>query len=415
MRGLADLRAWAATRYRHAHRAWLARGDLGARVVLEYGLQPPSEQQVAQDPAAAAGWVAGWRSARLPTGASVEWELRRWRSFGEQSLPVRVRIDGSDAVAELAGSGRAWRDLTRTAAAVVGRWPTLAGVLPRVAAALGRLGPGDLERLLAVVEWFALNPQSELLARQVPVEGVDTKWLERHRGLVTRLVEELTGEPGLGLRVEPRRFRVRLLGAARPDAGVADLTAEVAELARLPWRPDVVLVCENLQTVAALPASGVELVAVHGNGLAAPALAEVPWLRAARVLYWGDLDTYGLSILSMVRQVLPQTESLLMDAATLGRFAALAGTEPRPYRGPIGHLTSAEQDALAAVRAADARLEQERIPLDHAVASLHAALQGSTPPADRLAEEGLGSAGQYVDLERCPGLGAGPPPVAEGR
>ncbi|MBP8921814.1 MAG: hypothetical protein KBG85_19125, partial [Micropruina sp.] len=55
----------------------------------------------------------------------------------------------------------------------------------------------------------------------------------------------------------------------------------------------------------------------HGNGLAAPALAQVPWVRAARLLYWGDLDTYGLSILSMVRQALPQAESLLMDTATL--------------------------------------------------------------------------------------------------
>lgn len=374
MRGLPELRAWAATRYRHAHRAWLARADLGAEMVLEYGLQPPSEQQVAHDAAAAAAWVAGWRSARLPPGASVEWERRRWRSFGEQSLPVRVRVEGSDAVAGLAGSGRAWQELARTASGVVGRWPTLAGALPGVAVALGRLGPGDLERLLAVVEWFALHPQSELLVRQVPIEGVDTKWLERHRGLVTRLVQELTGEQGLGLRSEQRRYRARLLGADEPDAGVSDLTAEVGELARLPWHPEVVLVCENLQTVAALP-TGVELVAVHGNGLAAPALAEVPWLRAARVLYWGDLDTYGLSILSMVRQVLPQTESLLMDTATLLRFAALAGTEPSPYRGPIGYLTDSEQQALAAIRSANRRLEQERIPLVHTMAILQAVLQ----------------------------------------
>lgn len=64
-----------------------------------------------------------------------------------------------------------------------------------------------------------------------------------------------------------------------------------------------------------------------------------------------------------------------MDRATLRRFAALAGTEPSPYRGPIGHLTDSEQQALAAIRAADARLEQERIPLVHALATLQAALR----------------------------------------
>ena len=108
---------------------------------------------------------------------------------------------------------------------------------------------------------------------------------------------------------------------------------------------------------------------VERNGL--------PWLRAARVLYWGDLDTYGLSILSMIRQALPQTESLLMDAGTLRRFAALAGTEPRPYRGPIGHLTASEREALLAIRAADVRLEQERIPLNYAREVLRASLSAA--------------------------------------
>ena len=376
MRGLPEVRTWAATRYRGSHRAWLAREDLGAGVALEYGLHPPSEQQVGQDPAAAAAWVAGWRSARLPAGASVEWVVRRWRSFGDQSLPVRVRVQGADALASLAGTGRAWRALVDAASGVVSRWPALADTLPGAAPALGRLGPGDLGRLLAVVEWLSLHPQSELLARQVPVEGVDTKWLERHQGLVTRLVQPLTGAAGLGLRVEPRRFRARLLTPDEPGGGVRDLTAEAGELSRLPWGPEIVLVCENLQTVAALPAD-LGLVAVHGNGLAAPALAEVPWLRAARVLYWGDLDTYGLSILSMIRQALPQTESLLMDAGTLRRFAALAGTEPRPYRGPIGHLTASEREALLAIRAADVRLEQERIPLNYAREVLRASLSAA--------------------------------------
>lgn len=370
MRGVPELRAWAETRYRRAHREWLGRGDLGSGVVVEYGLQPPSEQQVGRDAAGAAAWVAGWRSARLPAGASVVWERRRWRSFGTHDLPVRVRIEGSDAVASLAGSRREWQELARTASALVGRWPELATVVPGVAGPLGKLGPGDLERLLATVEWFALNPQSELLARQVPVEGVDTKWLERHRGLVTRLVQGLTGE-GLGLRVEPRRYRARRLEGG--VGGVRDLTAEVAELSLLSWAPKTVLIVENLQTVAALP-SDLGVVAVHGNGLAAPALAQVPWVRAARLLYWGDLDTYGLSILSMVRQALPQAESLLMDAATLLRFAALAGTEPTPFRGPVGYLTHSEQEALAAIRAADTRLEQERIPLAHAVTKVRAAL-----------------------------------------
>ncbi|NHB84482.1 hypothetical protein G7085_07325 [Tessaracoccus sp. HDW20] len=53
------------------------------------------------------------------------------------------------------------------------------------------------------------------------------------------------------------------------------------------------------------------------HGFAAPSLAEVGWIRDAEVSYWGDLDTYGFQILGRVREVLPQTRSVLMDEATL--------------------------------------------------------------------------------------------------
>ena len=57
------------------------------------------------------------------------------------------------------------------------------------------------------------------------------------------------------------------------------------------------VVCENRTSVLTLPALP-GTVAVHGMGFAAPSLAEVPWLaEAATLLYWGDLDTYGLTIL----------------------------------------------------------------------------------------------------------------------
>ena len=70
MRGLPEVRTWAATRYRGSHRAWLAREDLGAGVALEYGLHPPSEQQVGQDPAAAAAWWVSTTSSWVVPGNS---------------------------------------------------------------------------------------------------------------------------------------------------------------------------------------------------------------------------------------------------------------------------------------------------------------------------------------------------------
>ena len=118
--------------------------------------------------------------------------------------------------------------------------------------------------------------------------------------------------------------------------------------------------------------------AIHGQGLAVTELAVVPWIAGGRVLYWGDLDTYGFRILSMLRQVLPSVESVLMDRHTLERYASLAVTEPSPYRGDITHLTRTENDALRAIRAADLRLEQERIDIQYAEGVVREILDGGS-------------------------------------
>ncbi|NHB84481.1 hypothetical protein G7085_07320 [Tessaracoccus sp. HDW20] len=49
-------------------------------------------------------------------------------------------------------------------------------------------------------------------------------------------------------------------------------------------------------------------------------------------------------------------------------------TEPRPYRGEIGHLNLEELAALALLRRDDLRLEQERIPREVVAAAVVSAL-----------------------------------------
>ena len=384
MRSPTDLADWAARKFASGHRRWIAAsreegsGDGGQR--LAFPTDAPSESVVASDPAAAATWVQAWAAFErgAPPGVTVEWTTRRWLGFGEQRLPVRVRVASAAAVASLAGEADAWQSLSDRVDQLRAAWPELAGLsdaLPGVAGSLARLAAPELPRLIAVVNWFLANPDSGLLARQLPIEGVDTKWLERHGDIVRRLTEALSGNPGLGLRVEPRRFRLRVLDGS----GLTDFTAAAADLGALDLRPACVLIVENQACVSPLPhLPGV--VAVHGQGLAAPELAIVPWIHRSRILYWGDLDSHGIRILGMVRQVLPQVESILMDRGTLERFAALANREPAPYRGTVGHLTPDENDVLGLLRGNDLRLEQERIPWDYAVERLEVALRSDTAP-----------------------------------
>ena len=378
MRSPQDLRDWASVKYRTGHRRWLT----ASFETLTFATGVPTEHDVGADPDAVAAWVRQWSAfdRGAHPGIEVDWVVRRWQFFGEQRLPARVQVTGAADVASLAGRGKDWSALLDRADQLQAAWPDavdLPAVIPGLAGRLAALGAEDMPKLVAVGNWFVAHPDSGLLRRQVPVEGVDTKWLERHTDLVERLVAVLAGRGDLGLRVDPRRFRVRLLDPAISPQLPRDFTVPTTELVIMDSPGSWVLICENVQSVVAMP-SLPGVVAIHGQGLAVPELAVVPWIAGGRVLYWGDLDTYGFRILSLLRQVLPSVESVLMDRHTLERYASLAVTEPSPYRGDITHLTRTENDALRAIRAADLRLEQERIDIQYAERVVREILDGGS-------------------------------------
>lgn len=123
-------------------------------------------------------------------------------------------------------------------------------------------------------------------------------------------------------------------------------------------------------------------VAVLKLGHAVGQLRALPWLAGARLVYWGDIDTHGLAMLDKARQAWPQTESLLMDAATLLAHRSLCGEEPQPYNGsPPTLLRGGECEAFDGLVqgrwGVRLRLEQERLPWPLVLA----ALQGLHPQA----------------------------------
>lgn len=106
------------------------------------------------------------------------------------------------------------------------------------------------------------------------------------------------------------------------------------------------LVSENKDTAINFPKvpGGV---AVEGAGFGGRAAAAITWLRECPdVVYWGDLDADGLTILNGYRAAGVDTRFILMDVNTYERYARF-GT--------------------------NLNARNERIPLAVAVAALHAA------------------------------------------
>lgn len=337
-------------------------------------LHPPTRALVLADEAGAREFVRAWQA--WEPAEEVEWATRSWAGLGKQEVPVRVTLSGWDRVAEVAGRAAEVALARERFSVLVGLFPDWPEFRERAAhlwsSWLG-LSDDDFRRLCLALRWFHVKPSSGLRARAVPIEGLDTKWITSHRGLLQRLL----GVSDLGLAEGDRLMRVRFLdGLLAPAPGLLDVAVPFGSLEL----PDglLVIVVENKETFLALPQApeGSGAVLVWGSGYTAGALPELPWVRAARrVLYWGDADADGYAILNALRTRLASdgasvpVVSVAMDVETVERFLHLAVADPGDTTRVLPHLTDDEERARKFLVASGAkRLEQERVSLEWALA-----------------------------------------------
>jgi len=336
------------------------------------GLGVPTEATALSQTEQIARWVRVWDRLDEP---ALQWERRAWSNMGSQLVPARLVATSPSEAARLAGRTRHWTKLQSRIAELRRLLPStddLPAALRRHARGLVELAAPDFQRLTNVLTWLADHPTSGLLVRQLPIRGVDTKWIERHRSLVNDLHTAATGRADLGLAKAPVRLRLRLLDPAMAPALPRDVEAPVAQLSALDLRPKRILVLENLQSLLSLPATP-GTVALSGGGYGVAALDNIQWLHTTPITYWGDLDTHGFAILNRLRSHLPDACSTLMDLDTFEAHRDLAVPEPSPVEANLPLLTADEHIAYQAIVKAGLRLEQERLPWSTVIQALQLA------------------------------------------
>ncbi len=336
-------------------------------------LSPPSEQEARQKSETVRDWVLAWQT--WSGKGSLIWKETHWRVLGTQSLPERLLLFGAEDVAEWVGQSDDWRAQMVFRQTFLKRWPELEQGLKFVDE-----DEDDLGRLVAMLEWLERNPRSNLYPRQIPVSGLDTKWLERRMDWIARALLLLRGEPSghrdfyeiAGLRSLPHLVRMRILDARLRESvgGLSDLCAPPDEITRLKLPIRKTFIVENLQSGLAfedIPNS--VLFMGMGNGISL--LSQVSWIAHTECVYWGDIDTYGFSILDQVRSFIPGVQSKLMDESTLCDHQVFWGDEMKQHPSEsLIHLNPSERDVYEGLRAhrwrPNLRLEQERIPWSYA-------------------------------------------------
>ncbi len=205
--------------------------------------------------------------------------------------------------------------------------------------------------------------------RALSLAGIDSKFFERNRTCITTLLDvRFDGEASrqgleafLGALNESECWLlvVDLDGALLP---FHQLRVRSSELGQSPLPGKRLLIVENERCVHQLPSSENTL-AILGSGLNLTWLNN-PTIRHKKIAYWGDMDTWGLWILSRAREHLPQLSSLMMEPALFDQYADKAVEEPVVASiEPPSNLLSLERQFYEKLLSVEkGRLEQEFIP-----------------------------------------------------
>lgn len=365
-------------RFNSKHREWLEESDNPESKKtsvwpLEITLGAPTESQAQKQLEGVRAWVATWQSWHGV--GSISWNERRWRTLGTQRVPEKLVLNNATEVAYWAGETERWDRALQRFKELTERWQRLANKLARYFNVLADYSDADYRRLVDMVAWFEKNPASNLYPRQLPVSGLDSKWLEKRRGLLADLVDVVRGEfssegdfyERCGLKAPPQLIRLRMLDSnlRQQVSGLGDISAPWEQLANLNLPVRNVFIVENLQTGLAFE-DILGSVVIMQLGYGVDVLGRLPWVAKARCVYWGDLDTHGFAILNRARNYLPELKSVLMDEETLHRYQDL-WVEEKDQHGAetLPLLTDSEQALYQALKSnawgQNIRLEQERI------------------------------------------------------
>lgn len=365
-------------------REWENTAALKARLAgtkpfpIKLGLKPPGGSSALADMTHFRLFIEEWKN--YPHQDFLQWTTKVFRNLAEQLIPTFVVLSSISDLIQFLGADafsrcKRWEDNMMSLLQIdQGLYPALVKRLE----AVEQLSQYEAELLAGLIPQLQPGMGQGLYQRALPLVGIDTKFLESHQPLVEELVNtihngEVIESGGLAswLQCQPTprdwlTIRPLCPATTKQFAGIPILKMDSNTLRRYELPGSNILVVENMQSGLAVSEMD-NTVAVIGGGRNI-AWMDAEWLANKRVAYWGDIDTWGLSILSEVREKGVQIEPLMMDAQTVLLHEKRMVTEPQPVKICPSSLTSEEAGLfhdLVSSRFRASRLEQERLSADY--------------------------------------------------
>jgi len=351
---------------------------------LSLNIGKPNPQLVVENPAALREHIRQWKTIDV---GEVHWKPQNYRDTSAPlSVPERwILHSPSDWIAACENESL-HQEFSHFAGIVKASDPIFHHIILRQRSLV--MARDAKEVILACQVALKLSPgiAAGKPLRALSLAGCDSKFFERNRALLILMLSVRFGEAVRDQGLEA------FLGAAEDKEHwllIASLQDELlpfqqmrvraSELMLKPMPASHIVVVENEKCLHQLPPLP-DTIAILGAGLNLSWL-KADWLRQKHVLYWGDIDTWGLSMLAMARRYLPQIKPVLMTKAVFDKCAeqsavietTTAGNEP-----PAGLSRHESLLYNYLLSQKNGRLEQEFIP-ESLVYSIKVILKERTP------------------------------------
>ncbi len=312
-------------------------------------------------------------------GYPLEYKEFHFKKMGMQKLPVAVLVRDIEQFLLLVNRKEEYAIFVRWYEYMLKEYPKLKELFftkPKLVVEYAK----EWEKFVLIIEFFLKHKYPDIYIREISLEGIDTKYMQKHLKILDILLSCLLGNEPLksikdfafekryGLKYILPQLRFRILDEKLRMCGCDDITLTVEQFEALEIDCQKVFIIENKITfLSFVPVQ--KSIAVFGSGYSIGILKNTLWLQEKEIYYWGDIDMDGFAILSQMRSYFPQTKSLMMDTKTLQLYKDRSVSYKGSKEIELKHLT--QEEAVVYKRLAsdyygkNFRLEQEMIPFDY--------------------------------------------------
>lgn len=320
--------------------------------------------------------VEQWRDV---TVGDVEWEAIKYRGTAEAiELPLIWQLNSPSEWVEATADSRIQSEYQRLSKLVAGTDPIFHHLLVRRRHLPREREIDEVIRAGKLSHQLTSGCAKGLPLRALSLESNDSKFFERNRAIIVAMLDVrfdgVVSDVGLEAFLGALDERDHWLLISDLDGSLlpfAQQRVRDKELVGVPLPSRHILLVENEQCLHQLPEAK-DTIAILGAGLNLEWLA-APWLAEKDIGYWGDIDTWGLSMLARARTLHHGVTPLLMtEEVYLRHCKKLAVPEPVPagHKAPPG-LTETETTLYNRLcRSEKGRLEQEFLPREEVVQSV---------------------------------------------